>query len=186
MKNFFLRLGTSRIDTNATSIALNDLKHCEKYFIGVTLANQSATTIPSDRILYINTSYDVTAAPQHIHFHLEEESRSINISWEHSCHLPGNHPIEYTINITDVVFANTTTIRVPANDNMLQMYHIRPIARGARYNITISSPNQMRSTISVYQVHAFKLPSPSPLMVLPLQNESYVISWPRVRYNETE
>lgn len=168
------------------SVPLEGLEYCEKYVAGVTLSNQTADAIPEGNLVRFTTKYDVRAAPQHIHFALNDITRSMNITWQHSCHLVGNHPDAYFIHITDIALKNSTIVRVNATEEIFQLYRFSHIPRGARYNVSISSANQSANSIAVYQVHAFHLPSPPRLMVQHVLGDKYLISWPPVRYNETE
>lgn len=175
------------LKTTALVVPLEDLSPCEKYMAGVTLHNQTANSISEDNLVRFTTKYDVKEPAKHIHFALNEKLRSMSVTWEHSCTLHGNHPSEYILNITDVLLKNTTTIRVPSSNDTVQVYRVAGrIPRGARYNVSISFAGQTSDTIAVYQVHAFHLPSPAQLLVQHVHDDRFLISWPRVLYNETE
>lgn len=159
---------------------LSDLMSCEKYMVGVTVENKTLVGDP----LHFTTKYDERAPPKQISFIFENKTRSMNIFWAHSCQMFGNHPTEYIVNVTDIVLRNISIVRVEATEKDLQVLRLSSIPRGARYNITVSSIGQAVDTISTYQLHAFTLPSPSPLVVKSLNSNVY-ISWPPVQYSDT-
>lgn len=129
------------------------------------------------------TPYNRTAPPRNARATVDHHAKTLNISWEHSCHIHGQHPHLYMIRVKDLTSNNTHNIKVNANDDAIQHYQFANITDTSKFLVSISTL-ELDAESTELLVHGYQLPSPKWLTIRVVDNHTYLMDWEKVNYTE--
>lgn len=131
------------------------------------------------------TKYDEHRPVRNVRTRYDHQSHAMNVTFEHSCRLRGQHPAAYNITIIDMVTNASSTIRVNSIGDNLQIYQYRNVTRGAVYSIRFAAVvNDAEPYDGVFV--APPLPSPAKVEASFEEDDDVVkLVWQEVDFNET-
>lgn len=184
-KNFvYLKFSEPRLITDKLQIKLDQLLPCEKYLVNVALAGPIGPGPLQRNPLILDTPYNENKPPRNVRANIDEIKHTMNITWEHNCPLTGQYPPSYMLTITELTLNKSKTVELKKKGNQLLWHTFDGIPKGAVYNISLSSRGKNAES-SVLKIYAPPLPAPRQLKVYPEKNNTYVIYWHEVQYNDT-
>lgn len=127
--------------------------------------------------------YDEKAPPRNILAKLDHQTKTLNISWEHNCHLHGQHPHSYLIRVKDLTSNRTFNTEVNATDDAIQHYRFTDIYDTSKYLVNLSSSDFDAKSAELL-VYGYQLPSPKWFTIDPVNNTTYKCNWDQVNYTE--
>lgn len=145
--------------------------------------NLYAKCQPSANPLRYTTPYNKTAPPRNIRATVDHHAKTLNISWEHSCHIYEQYSHLYMIRVQDLTSNDTHNIKVNGSDDAIQHYQFANITDTSKFLVSISTLESGAESAELL-VHGYQLPSPQWLTIHVVDNQTYRIDWEEVDYTE--
>lgn len=163
-------------ETTALEVNLNDLLACGDYVVGVATAGR----LPTQRVKFIREDNDMVRFPLKVETSINVTDNTLAIKWTRECH----YPSLYRLRMADLITNDRHAVDVSLNLAKISWEYNYVIAKGAIYNLSISS-NDGKSIVYSKIINATPLPTPNRLTVNNNRLDDIEFNWEPIRFDES-